>query len=92
MMILLLGLLDVFFAVMMLLTHLEVLHSWRIALMAAIFWIGKAAIFRGGFLSALDFLAGLYFVFVMFSLHTPIVYIFLGVMVYKFMLGFMMRG
>jgi len=92
MMFLILGFLDLFFAVMMLLMHFDIFSSWRVALIGAVFWIGKGILFRGSFLSALDFLAGIYLVLVFLGLSTPIVYLFLGVMVYKFTVSLVLRG
>jgi hypothetical protein len=87
-----LGLMDVLFAVLMLLTHFGLMHSWRMALAGAIFWIGKSIIFRGSFLSVLDFLAGIYFILVMLGVHTALVYLFLGIMIYKLIMSLVLRG
>ena len=89
---LVLGVLDLFFAAMMLLMHFDVFSSWRIAVIGAIYWVGKGVIFRGSFLSVLDVLAGIYMIFVLFGLTTPIVFIFFTVMVYKFITSLVLRG
>ncbi|MBN1792160.1 hypothetical protein JW826_00535 [Candidatus Woesearchaeota archaeon] len=83
---------DVTFAILMLLTHLGVLHSWRAALGGAFFWMGKGILFRGSFLSVLDFIAGLYFILVMFGVHSSLVYVFLAIMLYKFTISLILRG
>jgi hypothetical protein len=88
----LLGLMDFIFSVLMLLTHFGVLHSWRMALVGAFFWMGKSIMFRGSFLSVLDFLAGLYFIFVMLGLKTSLVFLFLGIMTYKMVVSIVLRG
>jgi hypothetical protein len=87
-----LGILDVLFAGCMVLTQMGVLHSWRLALMGAFFWVAKGAIFRGSFLSVVDVVAGIYFIFVMLGVSSPITYLFLGIMVYKFVVSLVLRG
>jgi hypothetical protein len=87
-----LGALDFVFAVLMLLTHFGVLHSWRMAFVAAVFWMGKSIIFRGSFLSVLDFLSGIYFLLVMLGVQTALIYLFLGLMLYKFIISLALRG
>ena len=89
---LLLGILDLVFALLMLLMHFDILTQWRIAFFGAVYWIGKGVIFRGSFLSVLDVIAGLYFLLVLSGVQTPLVFLFLGIMLYKFAVSFMMRG
>ena len=88
----LLGFADVFVAVLMVLTHLGILNEWRLAILGAAYLIGKGVVLRGSFLSILDILAGVYFILIMLGLRTFIVYIFLGIMVYKFLVSLIMRG
>ena len=87
-----LGMLDVTFAVLMLLTHYDVMHSWRVAIGGAIYWMGKSILLRGSFLSVLDFLAGIYFILIMFGLRTALVFLFFIVMIYKLAISLVMRG
>jgi hypothetical protein len=89
----LLGLMDVVFAGMMLGTHLGWLHlSWRFAAMGAAYWIGKGVFLRGSFLSILDIAAGIYFILVMLGVRTWLVYVFLIIMIYKFVTSLILRG
>jgi hypothetical protein len=92
MMLLVLGGIDLFFAIMMLLAHYEVLASWRIAVAALIYWSVKGIILRGSILSFIDVLAGVYFVMIMLGVQTPIVYLFLGMMLYKMIVSLILRG
>jgi len=87
-----LGFIDLLFAGMMLATHLGAIHSWRFALMGAVYWIGKSILLHGSFLSVLDFAAGVYFILVMVGVRTAVVYFFLGIMIYKFVASLIMRG
>ncbi|MFH0870317.1 MAG: hypothetical protein V1866_04650 [archaeon] len=87
----LLGIIDVFFAVLMVLTHLGLLHKWRLAFMGAAYLIGKGFLLRGSFLSFIDMAAGVYFILIMFGLKTFLVYVFLAVMIYKFIASLVMR-
>jgi hypothetical protein len=87
-----LGLVDVTFALLMLLTHFGVLDSWRIVIAGAGFWMGKAVLFRSSFLSVVDFVAGVYFILVMLGVHTGLVYLFLAIMLYKFFVSLALRG
>lgn len=87
----LLGFLDVFISVLMLLTHLGLLHRWRFAFMGAAYLIGKGFLFRGSFLSFIDIAAGIYFILIMFGLKTFLVYVFLAIMVYKLIASLVMR-
>jgi hypothetical protein len=88
----LLGFLDLLFAGMMLATHFGWMHSWRFALMGAAYLIGKGIMFRGSFLSIMDVAAGVYFILMMLGVHTSLVYLFFGIMIYKFAVSLIMRG
>lgn len=89
---LLLGFIDVVVGVLMLATHVGFLHEWRLAIMAAVYLIAKSLIFRKSFLSILDILAAIYFILIMIGVRTFLVYVFLIVMIYKFVTSLMMRG
>jgi hypothetical protein len=88
----LLGILDFTFGMAMILTHAGIIHSWRIGIVAAAFWIIKGILFRGSFLSVVDILAGIYFLLVLIGLHTPLAYLFLGMMTYKMIISLVLRG
>jgi len=87
----LLGFMDVFVSVLMVLTHLGLLHRWRFAFMGAAYLIGKGFLFKGSFLSIIDIIAGVYFILIMFGVKTFMVYVFLAIMVYKFIASLVMR-
>jgi len=89
---LLMSFMDVVIAVIMIATHLDFLHQWRLAIMGSAYLIGKGILFKGNLLSFLDVLAGIYFLLLMFGLKTFLVYIFAGVMIYKFVVSLVMRG
>jgi len=91
-MFILLGFIDVIVGALMLATHLGLLHEWRIAFMGAIYLIAKAIALRKSFLSVLDILAGIYFILMMLGVRTFLVYVFLLIMIYKFVVSLMMRG
>jgi hypothetical protein len=91
-MFILLGLLDTLVAALMIATHLNILHEWRIAIMAAAYLIGKGIIMPGSFLSMLDISAGVYFILIMLGLRTILVYAFAIIMIYKFVTSLIMRG
>lgn len=91
-MFILLGFIDVIVGALMLATHLGLLHEWRIAIMGAIYLIAKAIALRKSFLSVLDILAGIYFILMMLGVRTFLVYVFLLIMIYKFVVSLMMRG
>ena len=91
-MFILLGFIDVVVGALMLATHLGMLHEWRIAIMGSIYLIAKAIAMRGSFLSLLDILAGIYFILMMLGVRTFLVYVFLLIMIYKFVVSLMMRG
>lgn len=91
-MFILLGFIDVIVGALMLATHLGLVHEWRFAIMGAIYLIAKAIAMRGSFLSVLDILAGIYFILIMIGLRTFLVYVFMLIMIYKFVVSLMMRG
>ena len=88
-MFLLLGFIDVVVGALMLATHLGFLHEWRIAIMGTIYLIAKSIALRGSFLSILDILAGVYFILIMLGARTFLVYVFLILMIYKFVTSLM---
>ncbi|MBN2142182.1 hypothetical protein JW711_02530 [Candidatus Woesearchaeota archaeon] len=87
-----LSFIDLLIGVMMLLAHFDVGVSWRLAIGGSFFLIGKSILFRGSFLSVLDFIAGIYLLLVMIGLKTPLVFLFFGLMIYKFIVSLLMRG
>jgi hypothetical protein len=87
-----LGLVDVVVGGLMLATHWELLHLWRVAIMGAAYLIGKGLVFRGSVLSYLDILAGVYFILIMLGVKTILVYVFALIFAYKFMTSLIMRG
>ncbi|KYK24487.1 hypothetical protein AYK26_06610 [Euryarchaeota archaeon SM23-78] len=89
---LLLGFIDVVFGTLMLVTHLGLLTEWRIAIIGAAYLIGKGLMLRGSFLSILDVLAGIYFILIMLGVRTFLVYIFVIILIYKFVTSLIMRG
>ncbi|HHE36335.1 MAG TPA: hypothetical protein ENL16_00795 [Candidatus Woesearchaeota archaeon] len=89
---LLLGFLDVITGALMLAIHLGFLHEWRLTVIGTAYLIGKGLLLRGSFLSILDVLAGVYFILIMLGIRTFLVYVFLIIMVYKFVTSLMMRG
>ena len=91
-MFLLLGFVDIVVGALMLATHLGFLHEWRFAVMASVYLIGKGIVLRGSFLSVLDILAGIYFILIMLGVRTFLVYVFLIIMIYKFVTSLIMRG
>lgn len=91
-MFLILGFIDVIVGALMLVTHLGFLHEWRLAVMATAYLIGKGVIFRKSFLSIIDILAGIYFILIMLGVRTFLVYVFVIIMIYKFVTSLMMRG
>jgi hypothetical protein len=91
-MFILLGLLDTIIAALMITTHLNLLHEWRIAIMSAAYLTGKGILMPGSFLSILDIVIGIYFILIMFGVRTILVYAFALVLVYKFVTSLIMRG
>jgi len=91
-MFLLLGFIDVVIGALMLATHLGFLHDWKLTIMGVAYLVGKGVLLRGSFLSILDILAGIYFILILLEVRTFLVYVFLIIMVYKFVTSLMMRG
>lgn len=91
-MFILLGLLDTIVAALMIATHLNILHEWRIAIMGAAYLVGKGILMKGSFLSILDIVIGIYFILIMLGVRTFLVYVFALVLVYKFVTSLIMRG
>jgi len=91
-MFLLLGFIDVVVGALMLSTHLGLLHDWRLTIISATYLIGKGIVLRGSFLSILDILIGIYFILVMLGVRTFLVYVFIIILIYKFVISLMMRG
>jgi hypothetical protein len=60
--------------------------------MGSVYLIGKGFLMRGSFLSVLDVIAGLYLIFIMFGLKTSLVWLFAGILFYKFAISLIMRG
>ena len=92
MMFLVLGFIDVIVGALMLTTHLGFLNEWKLAVIGAGYLIGKGLVFRKSFLSIIDILAGVYFILIMLGVRTFLVYVFLIIMIYKFVTSLMMRG
>lgn len=88
----LLGFVDVIVGALMLATHLNFLHEWRLAIMGSIYLIAKSLVLRGSLLSVLDILAGIYFILIMLGVRTFLVYVFLIILIYKFAISLIMRG
>ena len=91
-MFLLLGFVDVVVGALMLATHLGFLYEWRLAVIAVAYLVGKSIILRGSFLSIIDILAAIYFILIMLGVRTFLVYVFLIIMIYKFVTSLIMRG
>lgn len=91
-MFILLGFIDVVIGTFMLTTHMGFLNEWKLAAMGAAYLIGKGIVLRGSFLSMIDILAGVYFILIMLGVRTFLVYVFLIIMIYKFVTSLMMRG
>ena len=91
-MFILLGFVDVVVGALMLVTHLGFLHEWRLAIISTAYLIGKSIVLRGSFLSILDILAGVYFILIMLGVRTFLVYVFVIIMIYKFVTSLIMRG
>ena len=87
-----LGLLDTIVAALMIATHLNILNEWRIAIMAAVYLVGKGIMMSGSFLSVLDIIIGIYFILIMLGVRTLLVYAFALILVYKFVTSLIMRG
>lgn len=91
-MFILLGLMDALVAALMLSMHLEIIAGWRLAIIGALYLIGKGIVLRGSFLSILDILAGVYLILMLAGLRTFLAYIFAAVLVYKLIASLVMRG
>lgn len=91
-MFMLLGFVDVLVGALMLATHLGYLFNWQLAIIGSAYLIGKGLVLRKSFLSIVDILAGIYFILIMTGVRTFLVYVFMLVMIYKFVTSLMMRG
>ncbi|HJX05241.1 MAG TPA: hypothetical protein VJ461_00865 [Candidatus Nanoarchaeia archaeon] len=89
---LLLGFMDMLVAALMLATHFGFLNEWKIAIMSAVYLIGKGLMLRGSVLSSVDIAAGVYFILMMLGLRTFLVYVFAIFLCYKFVTSLIMRG
>ena len=72
---------DVVIAIVMILSHFELIHEWRLAFAGAAYLIGKGIVFRGNLLSILDLLSGVYFLLIMVGVRSFLVYIVAGIMI-----------
>ena len=90
---LILTIVDFLISIVVLLSQVGIVDSWRLLLSAAIYLAGKGIIFRGDLLSILDIVSAAIIVLVLFGVKTFLTYIVIGYLLYKVVVFFlMMRG
>ncbi|HII29956.1 hypothetical protein COT48_02570 [Candidatus Woesearchaeota archaeon CG08_land_8_20_14_0_20_47_9] len=78
----LMGLMDLFATIVMLLIHYNVL-GWRLPLSLGMYLIFKGIGFWGDFASMVDLAAGIYMIAMIFGLRTFLVFVFVGFLFQK---------
>ena len=76
------GLFDLICAVGLLLLHFDII-GWRFMFGFAAYLFIKAYMFKGDYISLIDFLAGVYFVLLFFGVKTFLVYFFAAFLLQK---------
>lgn len=82
-----LTILDFFVLAFLLLLNFEMFSSWKLAVVAMIYLVGKGLLFFGDLFSFMDMAAGIYVVVLMLGLNIFLTYIFAAYFGYKVLLG-----
>ena len=83
-----LGFFDLLAAGVLFLLHLDFI-GWKIALVAIIYLLLKAALFFGDIMSILDAVTGVYIILLLLGFHSPLTFIFIIYLVLKAVFSFL---